>query len=91
MLETLTGRRAIDVASLPDSDLEDEPPMFADWEDEPEADELPAPDRGPRIVVFDLETQRSAADVGGWNKAYLMGMSLGVVWGQPRGALHHLL
>ena len=80
LLETLTGRRTIDVASLPDSDLEDEPPMFADWEDEPEADEPPAPDRGPRIVVFDLETQRSAADVGGWNKAYLMGMSLGVVW-----------
>jgi DEAD/DEAH box helicase domain-containing protein len=39
-----------------------------------------APERGPRIVVFDLETQRSAAEVGGWNKAYLMGMSLGVVW-----------
>ena len=80
LLEALTGRRTIDIASLPDSDLEDEPPMFADWESEPETDGPPAPDRGPRIVVFDLETQRSAADVGGWNKAYLMGMSLGVVW-----------
>ena len=31
-------------------------------------------------MVFDLETQRSAADVGGWNRAYLMGLSLGIVW-----------
>ena len=38
------------------------------------------PDQGPHIVVFDLETQRSAAEVGGWNKSHLMGMSVGVVW-----------
>ena len=38
------------------------------------------PDQGPHIVVFDLETQRSAAEVGGWNKAHMMGMSVGVVW-----------
>lgn len=35
---------------------------------------------GPRIVVFDLETQRSATEVGGWDNAHLMGMSVGVVW-----------
>ena len=46
------------------------------------------PEQGPHIVVFDLETQRSAAEVGGWNKAHLMGMSVGVVWGQPRTGLH---
>ncbi len=80
LLNVLTGRQTIDIASLPITELEDEPPMFADWEMEDAPDETPAPDQGPRIVVFDLETQRSAAEVGGWNKAYLMGMSLGVVW-----------
>ena len=34
----------------------------------------------PHIVVFDLETQRSATAVGGWNNAHMMGMSMGVVW-----------
>lgn len=80
LLKVLTGRETIDIEALPSTDLEDEPPMFADWEAEEPADETPPPDRGPRVVVFDLETMRSAAEVGGWNKAYLMGMSLGVVW-----------
>ena len=39
-----------------------------------------SPEQGPHVVVFDLETQRSAAEVGGWNKAHMMGMSVGVVW-----------
>ena len=30
--------------------------------------------------VFDLETIRSAADVGGWNRADMMGISVGVVY-----------
>jgi DEAD/DEAH box helicase domain-containing protein len=33
----------------------------------------------PRTVLFDLETLRSAADVGGWHNAHRMGMALGVV------------
>ncbi len=80
LLKVLTGQRTIDIQALPMTDLEDEPPMFADWEMEDLEDEPPTADLGPRVVVFDLETQRSAAEVGGWNKAYLMGMSLGVVW-----------
>jgi len=32
------------------------------------------------IVYFDLETQRSANDVGGWDKKHEMGMSLGVTY-----------
>ena len=32
------------------------------------------------FLVFDLETQRSAADVGGWNHIDEMKMSVGVVW-----------
>jgi DEAD/DEAH box helicase domain-containing protein len=80
LLNLLTGREHIDINALSQSDLEDEAPIFADWEDDVKMPVEPQPEKGPRIVVFDLETQRSAADVGGWNKAYLMGMSLGVVW-----------
>src|ERR1700736_6302598 len=32
------------------------------------------------IVYFDLETQRTANDVGGWDKKSDMGMSLGVTY-----------
>jgi DEAD/DEAH box helicase domain-containing protein len=33
----------------------------------------------PDIVVFDLETLRSAEDVGGWRNTHLMGMAVGVI------------
>ncbi len=34
----------------------------------------------PHYGVFDLETKRSAADVGGWHRASRMGMSVAVVY-----------
>ena len=34
----------------------------------------------PNIVYFDLETQKSAAEVGGWNKKREMKMSVGVTF-----------
>jgi len=34
----------------------------------------------PNIVYFDLETQKSAADVGGWNRKRDMKMSVGVTF-----------
>ena len=34
----------------------------------------------PRVVYFDLETLRSAQDVGGWRNIHRMGMALGVVF-----------
>lgn len=37
------------------------------------------------IVYFDLETQRSAHDVGGWNHIDRMGMSIGVTYSTARG------
>lgn len=37
------------------------------------------------IVYFDLETQKSAEDVGGWDKISRMGMSLGVTYSTARG------
>ncbi len=36
--------------------------------------------RTPRFGVFDLETQLSAQEVGGWHKAHLMRVSCGVVY-----------
>lgn len=37
------------------------------------------------IVYFDLETQRSAEEVGGWRRKDRMGMSLGVTFSTARG------
>src|SRR6267154_3096585 len=37
------------------------------------------------IVYFDLETQKSAEEVGGWDKISLMGMSVGVTYSTARG------
>jgi hypothetical protein len=39
----------------------------------------------PDIVYFDLETQRTANDAGGWDKKRDMGMSLGVTYSTRRG------
>ena len=35
---------------------------------------------GPRIQYFDLETQKSADEVGGWGNIHKMGLAVGVVW-----------
>jgi DEAD/DEAH box helicase domain-containing protein len=37
------------------------------------------------IVYFDLETQKSAEEVGGWDKISRMGMSVGVTYSRARG------
>ncbi len=37
------------------------------------------------IVYFDLETQKSADEVGGWNQISKMGMSVGVTFSTARG------
>jgi DEAD/DEAH box helicase domain-containing protein len=37
------------------------------------------------VVYFDLETQKSAEEVGGWNKISRMGMSIGVTYSTERG------
>ena len=79
LLRLLSGRRSLGVDPLPGAG--DEPPLFASWEEEEEGgEEEEIADRGPRLAVFDLETMRSASEVGGWDKAYLMGMSVGIVW-----------
>ena len=79
LLGVLTGHRTIERAPST-AEVADAPPIFAEWEQEEESAADERPEQGPRVVVFDLETQRSAAEVGGWNKAHLMGLSVGVVW-----------
>src|SRR5215216_5167882 len=37
------------------------------------------------IVYFDLETQKSADEVGGWNNINRMGLSVGVTYSTSRG------
>jgi len=37
------------------------------------------------VVYFDLETQKSAQEVGGWNHIDRMGMSVGVTYSTARG------
>ena len=86
LLHILSGRKTIDIQSPPAAGESDEPPIFAGWEEEDEpAEEASPQEKGPHLVVFDLETMRSAAEVGGWNKAYLMGMSVGIVWDSQEG------
>ena len=38
------------------------------------------------LVYFDLETQRTANDAGGWNRKQEMGMSVGVTYSTATGA-----
>jgi len=42
----------------------------------------------PNIVYFDLETQRTANDVGGWGHKQDMGMSVGVTYSTASGSYH---
>jgi len=54
--------------------------LFA--EPEPQTEEKPKEkkDLGPRVQYFDLETQKSADDVGGWGNSHKMGLAVGVIW-----------
>jgi len=54
-------------------------------EDEPEPLLIQRDDRGPepgepRIIYLDLETQRSAQEVGGWQNCHLMKVSVAVIF-----------
>jgi DEAD/DEAH box helicase domain-containing protein len=53
---------------------------------QPEAAESGAAAPAPRVMFFDLETQRSAAEVGGWHNAHLMRVALAVVYDSATGA-----
>jgi len=54
-----------------------------DPEPEPMEEKMPAPNHDePRIIYFDLETQKSSDEVGGWSPVQikLMKLAVGVVW-----------
>jgi DEAD/DEAH box helicase domain-containing protein len=55
--------------------------LFGETEDKelPKPADVPKPS-GLRVQYFDLETQRSAEDVGGWSNIHKMGLAIGVVW-----------
>ena len=53
--------------------------LFGETEDQ-EARKPVKVDSGPRVQYFDLETQKSAEEVGGWGNIHKMGMAVGVVW-----------
>lgn len=41
---------------------------------------VPEPQEGPRLLFFDLETQKLAQEVGGWHNTHLMRVSVAVVF-----------
>ncbi len=55
-------------------------PSEAEARDEPRAGRKKKKSGKPGTLVFDLETLRLAAEVGGWSHIREMGMSLGVTW-----------
>jgi len=62
--------------------MPDQLDLFAEPEEitkiEPEV--VPPRSNALRVLYFDLETQKSAADVGGWGNTHLMKLAVGVVW-----------
>ena len=61
---------------------------------EPQEEAAPAaktPEFTPRIQYFDLETQKSADDVGGWDNAHLMKLAAGVIWDSVDSKYHTYL
>ena len=81
--EIPTGRRTLENEPLAAVCLEDDPPLFPDRElgEEHLRDERPFEGiANAHVVVFDLETQLSAAEVGGWNRTSLMRVACGVAW-----------
>lgn len=70
-LDLLLGDRTL---ALPAEAPLESPPA------EPEARVAAPAQPAPRVVVFDLETQRGAEEVGGWHNAHLMRLALAVTW-----------
>jgi DEAD/DEAH box helicase domain-containing protein len=57
---------------------DDEGPELLD--ETPPAGEDEGEAGGARVLVLDIETKRSADEVGGWGNAHLMGVAVAVVW-----------
>ncbi|MFQ5895405.1 MAG: Zn-binding domain-containing protein, partial [Nitrospinota bacterium] len=74
---------------LPPREEGDAPPLEPRRAEPPRA--LPDRARAPRVLVLDLETQRSAEEVGGWERADRMGLACAVLWRWPEGGVEEYL
>ena len=54
--------------------------LFGEVEDQEPEKPLIEKVSGLRVQYFDLETQKSAEEVGGWGNIHKMGLAVGVVW-----------
>ncbi len=54
--------------------------LFSDQEETPPPTKREADLKAPRVLYFDLETQKGSTDVGGWGNIHLMKLAVGVVW-----------
>jgi DEAD/DEAH box helicase domain-containing protein len=91
LLEVLTGREALPEPSpgatrAPRRTVEGVGTSQSSAPPDPVEGSRPAPrpTAPSNDLFFDLETLRSAADVGGWDKAGAMGLALGVVYDRGR-------
>jgi DEAD/DEAH box helicase domain-containing protein len=73
ILEFLLGH--ISLSQFYDQEDSEEPTPFLSMREVLDTD--PA---GPRVVYFDLETQKTAQDVGGWQNSHLMRVSVAVIY-----------
>ncbi len=73
ILEGLLGH--IPFSEMSD-ETDEEAPAPAAVKKEPDKEET----SGPRILYFDLETQKTAQDVGGWRNTHLMRISVAVLF-----------
>ncbi len=82
ILNCLTGKRQLAEPAAVATAPEDEP----DWIS---VEVLPAVSQsGPRIGFFDLETQRLANEVGGWQNKHLMRVAVAVLYEVPTETFH---
>jgi len=73
VLEFLVGKTPI--ALIEDASTPEPPDLTL------EEGKVPLPSsEGPRVMFLDLETQRSAQEVGGWQNLHLMGISVAVLY-----------
>jgi DEAD/DEAH box helicase domain-containing protein len=81
VLEALTG--ALSLTDI--SAVEPEPPLQIK---PAEQEQVPGDTNKRRIIYLDLETQRSALEVGGWQNAHLMMVSVAVVYDSLEERFH---
>ncbi len=83
LLEIPTEPPTLENEWLAASGIEEDPPFLPDWQfrnGHRRGERRFEAVEGAHVVVFDLETQLSADEVGGWNNVSLMRVSCGVAW-----------